>query len=92
MGAVLTAALYRSLLVGLLTGVVTALTARQQSINGVNLSWENAIIAGVISACTIILARGLGEGTYDANRAATGNMNAGDVPVASDKVAVEPIP
>lgn len=85
---VLTAALYRSILLGVLNGAVTALTARQMEVNGHKLGWEDCLISGAIIALTTVITRGLGEGSYDANRAATGNMNASDVPMASDKVTV----
>lgn len=91
MSAVITAAFYRAVLIGLLTGAVTTLTARQQEINNQQLSWENALISGVITCATIILARGGLEGGYDANRAATGNLNQSDVPMAAPNVTVEKV-
>jgi hypothetical protein len=83
--AVLDAAFIRAALLSLLTGAVTTLTARQQE-----QSWEQALIAGAILALTTLIARAGLEGAYDTRRAVSGNMNEGDVPVASPKVEVRP--
>ena len=80
------AALGRAFLLALLTGAVTALTTKQQG-----QSWEQALIAGAIVMLTTLIARGGLEGGYDARRASSGNINAGDVPSASPKVEVVPV-
>ena len=77
------AAFIRGALLALLTGAVTTLTSKQQG-----LSWEDALIAGAIVLITTLIARTGLEGGYDANRARTNNVNAGDVPVAADGVTV----
>lgn len=87
-GVVLTAALYRSILLGLLSGAVATLTARQMEVGGLKMSWEDALISGAIICLTTIITRGLGEGSYDQNRANTNNVNASDVPVAAPGVTV----
>lgn len=87
MSDVFGAAFLRAILLGVLTGGVTTLTSRQQ-----DMSWEDALIAGAIVLLTTIIARGGLEGSYDSHRAAEGNLNKGDVPVASDKVTVTPVP
>jgi len=81
--AVLASAFNRALILAGLTGLLATLTAYQQG-----QGWDDAIIAGVVVAITAIIARLGLEGGYDANRAATGNVNAGDVPETSDKLVV----
>ncbi len=80
---VLASAFNRALLLAGLTGVLSTLTAYQQG-----QTWNDAIIAGVVVAITAIIARLGLEGGYDQHRANTGNVNAGDVPEASDKTLV----
>lgn len=92
MNPVLNAALGRAFMISVLVGGLTLLTTRQLTVdaNGVsvNPSWEKCLIAGGVAFISAFLARGFGEGGYDTKRAADGNINAGDVPVASDKVTV----
>lgn len=87
MTAVFGAAFYRAVVLALLTGAVTVLTARQQ-----DQSWEQALVAGGIILFTTIIARAGFEGSYDSHRADTGNMNAGDVPMASKQYDVVEAP
>lgn len=82
---VLDAAFKRAFIVGVLMGAGAFIGARQQG-----LSWEAAIYSGLGILIAQLILRGFGEGGIDARRAQTGNMNDGDVPVASDKVTVEP--
>jgi hypothetical protein len=83
--AVMTAAILRGLYVALGTGISTALLVWATTDD-----WKPVIIAGATSALAALGFRGGLEGVYDANRASTGNINAGDVPVASPKVEVVP--
>ncbi len=69
-------AFQRSAILGLLTGLVTALTSRQQ-----DLSWEDALIAGAVVLLTTIIARGGIEGAYDGQRQSEGNVTKADVQV-----------
>jgi len=82
-GPVLGAAFYRAALLSMLTGAVTALTARQQ-----DQSWEDCLIAGAIVLISTLIARAGLEGGYDANRATNNDVNKGDVPVAAPNVTV----
>lgn len=84
---VLDAAFRRAFILGVLLGIGAFIGARQQG-----LDWENAVYSGITILISTLVIRGLGEGGIDANRAATGNMNEGDVPVASSKVTVTPTP
>jgi len=77
------AAFIRGALLALLTGAATTLTSKQQ-----DMSWEDALIAGAIVLITTLIARIGLEGGYDANRARTNNVNAGDVPMAATGVTV----
>ena len=83
MSPVLSTAIMRGLYTALGTGISTAL-----------LTWaatddiKTIVIASVGAALTVLGFRGGGEGLYDRNRANTGNMNAGDVPMASPDVTV----
>jgi hypothetical protein len=81
--AVINSAFLRSLLTALATGILSLLTAHQQG-----LSWDASLTGAAIVAVTAIVSRGGIEGGYDSKRAAEGNMNAGDVPMASPKVDV----
>ena len=77
---VINAALYRAFIISVLLGASATLTTRQIPDAG----WEACVIVGV----SAFMARGFGEGSYDAKRAIDGNVNKGDVPVASAKVDV----
>lgn len=81
---VINAALYRAFIISVLLGASATLTTRQITDAG----WEDCVIVGVSAFITAFLARGFGEGSYDAKRAIDGNVNKGDVPVASAKVDV----
>ncbi len=83
MGDVFNAAFKRAVALGLLLGVQTFITSSQ-----LGLSDRDALYAGISALITVLIGRGLGEGGYDTNRAASGNANPGDVPVASDKLKV----
>jgi hypothetical protein len=83
--AVMTAAILRGLYVALGTGISTALLVWATTDD-----WKPVIIAGATSALAALGFRGGFEGVYDSNRASTGNMNAGDVAMASPKVEVVP--
>lgn len=85
--AVLDAAFKRAAILGALLGALAFIGARQQDIN-----WENSIYAGLTALIGCLVVRGMGEGGIDARRAQTGNMNDGDVPIASDKVIVTDAP
>ena len=91
-GAVWTAALKRAAIISLLVGALTVLTTRQMNIDVAGItahpSWEDSIISGAVSFISALLLRGFGEGSYDANRAVKGDINDGDVPVASAKATV----
>lgn len=91
-GAVWNAALIRAALISLIVGALTVLTTRQLNIDigplTAHPSWEDCFIAGGVAFLSALLTRGFGEGIYDANRAVKGDMNAGDVPVASAKATV----
>jgi hypothetical protein len=80
---VLNAAFRRAFMLSVLTGAVTALTARQQ-----DQTWEDCLIAGIIVLLTTLIARGGFEGGFDANRALNNNVNRGDVPMAAAGVTV----
>jgi len=80
---VLNAAFRRAFMLSVLTGAVTALTARQQ-----DQLWEDCLIAGFIVLLTTLIARGGFEGGFDANRAINNNVSRGDVPMAAAGVTV----
>jgi hypothetical protein len=88
---VLNAAMLRAFLISLVTGALTTLTTRQLDVGVLSPSWEDALTAGGVAFLTTFLARGFGEGGYDSHRASVGDANAGDVPVASDKLTVEKV-
>lgn len=88
MNPVLNAALGRAFIISLLSGALVTITTRQLDVADVTPSWEECLLAGAVAFITAFLSRGFGEGLYDQQRAANGNINAGDVPVASDKVDV----
>jgi hypothetical protein len=85
MGSVLQSAIIRGLYLAIGTGLSTAL-----------LVWATTdelkpiLIAGITSGLAVLGFRGGAEGFYDRNRAIEGNMNAGDVAMASPKVEVVP--
>jgi hypothetical protein len=81
--AVWNSAILRGFYVAVIAGLGGALPIWTQTDNT-----KLIIIAFLGPFLTALGWRGGGEGGYDANRAATGNMNAGDVPVASPKVEV----
>jgi hypothetical protein len=83
--AVMTAAIMRGVYVALGTGISTALLVWATTDD-----WKPVIIAGATSALAALGFRGGFEGVYDSNRASTGNMNEGDVAMASPKVEVVP--
>lgn len=92
---VINAAVGRAFVVSLLVGILTVLTTRQLNVDigglSVHPSWEDSGISGAVAFITGFLARGFGEGGYDAQRAANNNVNKGDVPVAApDVVVTEP--
>lgn len=72
--ATISNAFQRSTILGVLTGVVTALTSRQQ-----DQSWEQCLIAGAIVLLTTVIARGGLEGAYDGQRQAEGSVAKSDV-------------
>ena len=71
---VLIAALVRALLIAVVTGISAGTAALAAGSDD-----RQAIIAGVSAAASALLVRLAGEGTYDANRAKTGNVQPGDV-------------
>lgn len=89
--ATLSAAFKRAVILAAISGALVALTTRQQDIGGVSPSWEDALVAGAIAALGILITRGLGEGSLDAQRQAEGNVSAADVqpnPVAPPRPGV----
>jgi hypothetical protein len=83
--AVLKSAIVRGLYLATGTGVSTALL-----IWATTNDLKPIVIGGLGAALTVLGFRGGGEGFYDRNRAITGDMNAGDVAMASPKVEVVP--
>jgi hypothetical protein len=82
-GPVIDAAFKRAVLAALLVGFSTFFALLPQTDD-----WK-LLVSGVGAAVVSVLIARLGiEGTYDLNRANNGNMNAGDVPVASNAVDV----
>lgn len=55
---------------------------------GVSQDLNAGVAAGIAAGCSTFLIRWGGEGGYDANRAANGKVNPGDVPEASSQVVV----
>lgn len=68
------AAIFRGLIIGALTGVVTTLTTWSQTSDTKTL-----IIAGATSAITTFLARSGIEGSYDQSRQSSHHVIASDV-------------
>ena len=80
---VIDAAFKRALLAALLVGLSTFFVMLPQTDD-----WK-LLVSGVGGAIVGVIISRLGvEGTYDANRAANGNISKGDVPEASPKVEV----
>lgn len=73
----------RSLIIAALTGISGMAGLVTQTTD-----WRIMVAAVVPTVIGIILTRGLGEGAYDANRAAHGKAIASDVPIASDMLDV----
>ena len=73
------AAFVRSLWQALVAGVLAALAAYQAM--DVQ-SWSDAWPAGLAAGLSILVTRGLVEGTYDGKRDAEGNVKASDVGAA----------
>lgn len=69
-----TTAFLRALYVAVIAGLTAGLTASNQG-----LSDRDAIITGSLAALAVLGTRGLGEGAYDANRDAKGEVKASDV-------------
>ena len=63
-------ALYSAVIAGLLAGLGASQTGSSD---------RDAVIIGAIAALTVLSTRGLGEGLYDANRQASGDVRASDV-------------
>jgi hypothetical protein len=74
MGPQLKTAFIRALIVGFFTALLTLLTNMQQG-----QSLKEALLAAAIALVTVVMARGLGEGGYDANRDRAGDVKPSDV-------------
>lgn len=83
MNPVFDAAFRRAALLGALLGIIDLIKSRQ-----FGLTWEECVLAGILTLAITLVARGLGEGGYDSNRATNNNINDGDVPVAAPRVDV----
>jgi hypothetical protein len=86
-GPVIDAAMKRALLGGVLVALSTFFVMLPQTDDWKLLT--SAVGGGFVG---VLISRLGIEGTYDLNRANAGNVNAGDVPVASDKVNVTKAP
>ena len=84
--AVLMSAVIRGFYVAIGSGATAFLTTYATTDD-----MKSSLIVGGITALAALGFRGGGEGLYDTSRAASGNMNAGDVAVASPKVEVVPV-
>lgn len=80
---VLDAAFKRALIYAIVAAIAAVGTAMYS-----DQSTREIIGAAIVAATPVFLARWGGEGLYDANRAATGKVNPGDVPEASTQVVV----
>lgn len=83
MGPVVDAAFKRALMGGFLVALSTFFVMLPQTDDWKLLT--SAVGGGFVG---VLISRLGIEGTYDNNRANTGNVNAGDVPQASDKLTV----
>jgi len=85
------AAFQRGLIQAVLTFAVTALTTRQVEVNGVQVSWESALIAAAIAGLGILVTRFGGEGAYDGFRQSAGTVNSSDVQTNAPAVVLKPV-
>lgn len=73
-GGTLATALLRSWYLAVIAGASAAVAAAQQG-----LDTKAAILTGCAGGLAILAARGLGEGAYDSNRNAAGDVKPSDV-------------